>query len=223
MDNKVEKLMVLNDFFDKIYCVNLDFEKSKWELSLNESIKYKFKLDRFSAIKPSEKDFETRKNIFKKLGAYGCYRSHIEIFNDAIKNKFNSILVFEDDFYFDKYDQNLFEFIKNVPNDWDLMYFGLNFINGEIKIINEFVKKIKNGKLNTTHAYAINRKFMDVVINSKEMIIDRLYTKLVNGNNFYTPNDLYVFQRPGYSVIRDTEADYIKAMKQNWKNANQTK
>ena len=112
------------DFFDKIYCINLDSRKDRWE-----KCKEKFALlgiedrvERFSGITLSHLP-----DLNPKIrGRAGCVLSHASILRKAMELQLGNYLVLEDDFDL-CYDSNeclksLSSSQKELPNDWHIFY-----------------------------------------------------------------------------------------------------
>src|SRR5262245_61494069 len=58
-------------------------------------------------------------------GAYGCLQSHLQVVSEARESQAPSVLIFEDDAVLDPDFQSKFAgFIKEVPDDWDILYLG---------------------------------------------------------------------------------------------------
>jgi len=94
-------------------------------------------------------------------GAWGCYRSHMQILEYCLNNRISSYIVFEDDAQFhDDFDQaNIF--LDNLPDHWQQAYLGgqLMHVNSHRpKRINEHVLRPYN--VNRTHCFAVNRPGM---------------------------------------------------------------
>jgi len=86
-------------------------------------------------------------------GAYGCLRSHVEVIREAQRSNAQSVLIFEDDTVLDPEFQSKFaSFSKEVPDDWDMLYFGA-LHKDEPAQISEHVGRIT--KANSTYAYAL--------------------------------------------------------------------
>ena len=89
--NQVRK----TNMYDKIYCINLDKRTDRWEDFQRDVIEGleldKDKFERISAI-------DTLSLGYHASGAIGCSLSHLKIWKDMIENKYESALVFEDDF-----------------------------------------------------------------------------------------------------------------------------
>lgn len=135
----------INDYFCKIYILNLDKHVDKWE-RLEKKMK---KLGitnyvRFSAVngyvEPHKSEWEKYSkepydNIEKKLnrkkigspGVLGNLKSLIRILEDAKKNKYKKILLFEDDVIFHKkFNSSFKNKLSLSPNKWKLLYLGSN-------------------------------------------------------------------------------------------------
>jgi GR25 family glycosyltransferase involved in LPS biosynthesis len=216
------------DFFDAIFCINLDSRPDRWEQCLNqfEKLKIENKVQRFSAISFSHEDPSFKKN----LGRAGCCLSHIEICKIAQKNKFKNYLVFEDDFDFlgneKQIIENLNEYTNQLPVDWDLYYLGGN-VNEDYGY--EAIEKFSNNlyKVNschTTHAFAMNEKFYDEFLNlmpnmesvfhwlnEHEAIDVFLSQYILNNHKCYINNPMLALQSAGFSNIENSYFDY-----QNW-------
>ena len=77
------------EFWDKIYCINLDRRPDRWQECLIEFDRLKLTnfINRFSGIDMAH-------------GGMGCYASHIAVMEEAIKNNYEHVLILEDDVKF---------------------------------------------------------------------------------------------------------------------------
>lgn len=95
-------------------------------------------------------------------GAYGCLRSHVEVVSEAQRSNAASVLIFEDDTVLDPEFQSKFaSFSKEVPDDWDMLYFGA-LHKDEPAQISEHVGRIT--KANSTYACALKNTVFDAFI-----------------------------------------------------------
>src|SRR6056297_1972222 len=106
------------DYFDEIYCINLDERKDRWEHAKNEFKKANIldRVKRFSAIREND-------------GRLGIIKSNLAIVKLAKEKKLKNVLVFEDDFEFivDDPQKVLYDTLKQVgKNKWHLFYLGAN-------------------------------------------------------------------------------------------------
>lgn len=106
-------------------------------------------------------------------GAYGCLRSHLQVVSEARAERAPSVLIFEDDAVLDPDFQNkLNSFSKEIPADWDMLYFGALHKDEPI-MISEHAGRVT--KANSTYAYALKDTIFDAFIelNSRaENVID---------------------------------------------------
>lgn len=172
-NNNLKKIE--NFSMDKLekYIINLDTRKDRFDITNNLLNQYDFKnVLRFPAIKGKDISIDELNKIIEpsamksildnyrtdhhelSYGAVGCYLSHINIWKKLVNNDLDYIIIFEDDanpkFNFTELQQ----IIKNVPNDWDIIFFG--GIYNDYNIIKDNIVKLK--RFYETHAYIINKK-----------------------------------------------------------------
>jgi len=103
----------------------------------------------------------------------GCSHSHYRAMKIAIENKWNKILILEDDFIFkdniinmDNYFKNA---IKSINDNWDciMLYWHLNGINNRSIKINNFFRKPTHKKYGafSTLGYAVNKNLISILMN----------------------------------------------------------
>jgi GR25 family glycosyltransferase involved in LPS biosynthesis len=146
---------MLNDFFNKIYCINLerrtDRNKKITEHLRSLNINFEF-------VKGV--DGKELRNIHKELnpGEVGCILSHLSIYKKAMDENINDFLIIEDDCEFHNDVHNLLPlYFSQVPNDWNLLYFGGNHNSESKKMISENIHRLT--KTYTTHCYAVRKSF----------------------------------------------------------------
>ena len=221
-------MKTLNDFFSKIYCINLDRRPDKYELCLPEFKKLNLEVNRVSGV---DGRTVTTPSPRWAPGCYGLVLTNIKILTEAIENKFDSILILEDDVMFHENFYEIFnERIKFLPDDWDILYLGGNniFRSGTFTLVTgdkNFVPTQNNYRsLNyelakttltfTTHAVGINSKYFDKLMerigtNSTEPIDNIYVTGQQDGTcNAYTFLPSLALQRPNFSDIDERFADY---------------
>ena len=194
---------------DKIFCVNLkqrEDRKKRCEEIFNE---HNLNVDFFDAI--DGKSLNIKAKI--KPGHVGCCLSHREIYKKFLNSNWNTVLVLEDDVEFDLNFKNLFEtYFKEVPNDWNLLYFGGNHNNTAKHMISEHVHRLHNTY--TTHCYMINRRAINFLLN--EFDENKIYNQEVDVHlsNLQKQIPCYGFyphlawQRESFSDIEDGYRDY---------------
>lgn len=205
--------MELNEYFDKIYVINLDHRVDRMTTVIEN-----FKLigltdyQRFSAIKTD-------------MGWDGCNKSHLGVIEDARKNGYENFLVFEDDFVLHENFVELFtEFMGQLPSDWDMVYFGGNTSMATTK---ERVSKnlIKPNSILTTHCYGMKNTIYDKVLDEspnmspqsgffRGQVIDVYYSqKICPTHNVYLTNPMLCTQSNGYSDIEKRNVNYTNLIK----------
>lgn len=154
-----------------IYCINLKTRKDRLEKVSKLFNKLNCKVN-FHIV-----------NKHENGGVQGCFESHLSIINQAYDKGYERCVIFEDDIvlspnYDKKYLREAIRFM-NKNKDWEIFYLG--FIP---HIINYSTKKVKNNifqiKALATHAYIINRKFMEKIKSLKYtgVAIDYIYIYL---------------------------------------------
>jgi len=194
---------------DNIYYINLDKRTDRFEQITEELKKMNLEATRFSAICHAN-------------GALGCSLSHLSILKHARDNKFQNILILEDDFQFivskEEFERQINEFFKlNIP--WDVLMLSYNI--QESKPYNSIIQKVY--ECQTTSGYLVNSCFYDRLIKVIERSIFPLETigqywkyaidqswKVLQGDksNWYAFNTRIGLQRESYSDIMNGIVNY---------------
>jgi GR25 family glycosyltransferase involved in LPS biosynthesis len=136
----------------------------------------------------------------------GCLESHLHLIKEAIKNKHEKILIFEDDVKFVK----SLKSIKEPPKDWNMIYLG-GTVHRVMDNKHDGYSRVQTW---TTHAYFINLKDNDFVNELLEMEnyqeeVDRYYLEKINPNyKCYMTNPMVAIQKEDYSDIEGQEVNY---------------
>lgn len=77
------------------------------------------------------------KNRYLRPGEIGNYLSFYRMFKNAIKNNYESIIIFEDDISFNENFFNIDEVLKSVPSDWNIIFLGMSKAQTKFKKIND--------------------------------------------------------------------------------------
>jgi hypothetical protein len=147
------------DYFEEIYCINLDYRTDRWAHAQEEFAKVGIldRVKRFSAIKHDD-------------GRLGIIKSNLEIVKIAKEKKLNNVLIFEDDFKFIV--TNPLEILEKSINqidklDWCLFYLGANTHEKLVKIKPNIVLIRKSYAV---HSMAYNKKCYDSFIDKYEKL-----------------------------------------------------
>lgn len=167
------------DFFDAIYCINLDERTDRWKHCLVEFEKLGIsdRVIRFSAIKPTHDERWNRwttwgnSKKYPLIGAVGCAESHKAIIELAKENNLNNVLVLEDDFVVcENWKHNLETAIKEIQGrNWHIFYLGYRLTKtwGMIRklgdVLRRIISKRKRG-IHLTVGLAYNSTQFDYLI-----------------------------------------------------------
>lgn len=204
--------MKLDDFFSKVYCINLKKRNDRWKEFVNEMSKYSItKYEKYDAI-----NGDIIKNKTKLLnGELGVLLSHYNIIKKCKENNIESVLIMEDDVVFTDEINNISDYIELIPDNWDFIYFGGNHVYGKepVKINNKIIK------LNYTvalHCVAIKKTMFDLILNmldKKEKQVDAYYADLHKFANAYGVSPNIALQRESYSDIQKKVVNYSNFFK----------
>lgn len=156
--------------FDRVVCVSLDRRSDRWDAFLSrvpEDFPWKAP-EKFSAI---DGRLCNPPGWWKQGGgAWGCYRSHCNILEQALQDKVESVLIFEDDATFSEgFAEKAAEFFANIPDDWEQAYLGGQHLRRPQEIKEHWVRCIN---INRTHAFAVRgsgiRKLYKWLSNTKD-------------------------------------------------------
>lgn len=201
-------MKTLNDYFDKIYCVNLDRRVDRWDECEKEFKKHDLNVERFSAV-----DGTTVEIVNSPLndGQTGCALSHLEIIKICKSKEYSNCLILEDDIQFDEELNNkLPNIMEQVPDDWDMLYFGGNHVgnnphaSGSLTKVNQTQNIFRTTHCFTTHSYAVKNKVYDKIISSFDGSepIDICISKIQSSINCYVIRPHLAWQRPSHSDVR---------------------
>lgn len=218
----------LNDFFSKLYVINLDRRPDRYQQVSDEFNKIGAIVERIPGI--DGKTLSTSRRGMRQ-GAYALLLKHIELIKNASINKYENIIIFEDDVSFvPDFNKKFNEKIKYLPDDWDLFYLGGNHIlhvdgfklitgNKNFKITKETYKNLNHELARTpctycAHALGIRSKIYDAIIERAithpTEPIDNIYAQLQQTYNAYTFLPSLATQRGSFSDIEGFYVDYNK-------------
>lgn len=201
-------MKTLNNFFEKIYCINLDRRTDRWEHACNEFEKIDTHVERFSAIDGLTLEYDGNKVSLPELG---CMMSHLNIIKQCKNDNVKNVLIFEDDIKFSDNFSSIFdETIDRIPY-WDMLYFGGYQIIHPTQIDTNIYKL---HKCYSMHAYSVNHTIYDKIIeySSKlEQPIDVYLSELHSSFECFLMRDgtnSLTYQIPSHSDIRNGFVDY---------------
>ena len=207
------------DYFDRIFCINLDSRPDRWELAKSEFEKIGIleRVERVTAITTDELQYDPRprknRSSSDLLGQFACASSHNKCTKLAIKYNAKNYLTFEDDFFFNGYDSEyLADCISELPSDWRLFLLGhARWNQKRCKSYSENLYKMNGFGL--AHAYAINGHMFTEMDSKFEKKVIRGKTNRARWfkRNEWFLNDatkyqygvkkIFAFQRDGFSDV----------------------
>lgn len=202
--------MKFNDFFDKVYCINLDSRPDRWEEAKKEFVRNKIEVDRIQAINGKDLNLEFPEEI--KEGAVGCSLSQLFCFKLSKYLQTKNFVLFEDDVEFDENFLSKFSKIYNeqVPDDWDMLYFGGQHIHGRnIKQVSENVYKCEYtlAAHSVAFKHTVYDKFIDKLVDITKPC-DMHYAESHKSINAYVMIPHLTWQRKSFSDIEKQNVDY---------------
>ena len=202
--------------FDKVYCINLPHRDDRRENFIKEVEKYDLgDFSFFDAIY----GVTLNGKYHLDLGNVGLIKTNIQILDKCIENNLNNVIIIEDDCYFTDEIKNIEKYLNQVPDDWDMIYFGGNHNIGHYGIkglshVSESVIRIRHTF--TTHFVIIKNTMFNIIKNKISECanpIDVYYTDLQKNYNVYSIYPAIAKQKTGYSNILNQEVNYDSVIK----------
>lgn len=206
-------------FFDAVYCINMKESKERRK-NMQKRIEdngVDLGVEFYDAVDGKADEKNIPKWFTAGVGAWGCYKSQLNLLEKSIDEKRRNLLLFEDDTVFRSYEdmtwmESLNTCLEALPDDWDFFYLGgqhLRLNEGKPEYVNRYI--LRGFNVNRTHAYAINGKAFDLVhshlLDSEHWKakhhIDHHYGVLHESKrvNAYTAQPWLCGQDSGYSFI----------------------
>lgn len=209
----------VNEYFDKVFCINLDRREDRMLMAEKELKKFNIEFERFSAVDGNtlvKEDYTTNPNI--PVGHIGCTLSHARLISICKERGYKKVLILEDDVIFsDNFEINFADYVKEIPKNWDMFYLGgnHNFHMGQkLRMVSKHIGKCHSTF--STHAYAISENMFDEaieVLSKGEKQVDVYYSEIQKRRHIYTIYPGIANQRADYSDILNENVDYSKIIK----------
>jgi GR25 family glycosyltransferase involved in LPS biosynthesis len=187
--------------FDKVYLINLDKRTDRLEQATRQLNQYGISFERWRAVEHNN-------------GAEGLRLTMVNIFNDAITNNYENVLIFEDDIDIIQPDINeiMDKVVMQIPKGYDIIYLGCQLCTMPKGFV---TPNLLNGIINAyaTHAAIYSLKVMKVLVNSNFFApIDNCIAANIQGNgNCYAVYPILCSQIISHSDI------YTREPLQDWK------
>lgn len=214
--------MSLNNYFDGVFCLNLDEREDRWKLCQEEFAKHNINAIRYPAIKGSKLGLPWSNNVDENgyvhpphleganAGAIGGNLSFMSMINTAKILGWKNFFVFEDDVAFhDNFNAMWEEIYPQIPKDWDLIYLGGNHFAHMPAELTENVYRVFYTVC--LHAVAINHTMYDRIIEQLYKIdrpTDNNIAELHQYSLSVVTKPHLAWQRAGYSNIQTSDQHY---------------
>ena len=207
--------MKLQDLSSSIYVINLKERIDRKEHILNELTK--IDCDNFILVEGVDgSKIENTSSI--KNGAFGLLMTYKNIYQDWKSKGNQQILIIEDDCKFiDDFEKHLNLYVDNVPQNWDILYFGANHnyhIGYKTLKINNYCIKTNNSY--SAHCVLIKPYVFEELIsliNTNPLEVDVLMSVLQKKYNSYSSHIPLTTQIPSYSNIENKPVDNVWLIK----------
>jgi GR25 family glycosyltransferase involved in LPS biosynthesis len=202
--------MTLNDVTKNIYVINLK-ERTDRKLHILKELN-KIGCNNFFLIEGIDGN-KINNNSKLKNGMFGLVKTYLNIFDEWNKTPQEDILIIEDDCVFvENFNPKLKNYLNNVPNNWDMLYFGANHnyhIGMKTQDINNKCIKLNNSY--SAHCILLkNYVFIDLINNIKNFSIenDVMLANLQKKYNAYSSKEPLTSQLQSYSNIENKFVNY---------------
>jgi glycosyl transferase family 25 len=211
MNHKKELFDFLNNYFGHIYLVTIERAKDRHSIiqkeleGLNYEIFFgadfkNFSIDELKETRVYDETLAKQNHRYSKPikgGMLGCSLSHKMIYEDIIKNKYQRVLVLEDDVIIEQFSfQNFKNAMAELPKNWELLYFDYN--KNENKPLLGFLKQ-------TT--YHIQKLFGGIKFSHKA--INNLFAKKYSNNlmvaGLHDFTDAYAVTTEGAKILLELQ------------------
>lgn len=200
--------MKLTDFFDQIFCINLDRRPDRWKQCVEEFAQLGIK----EYVRVPAHDHSD--------GNTGCTRSHRELLQQIVNGPWRRVLVLEDDFRaVPGFNSGFDALIPFVPATWDILYLGGHYGSKPLARINPHIVKIDT--MLTTSSYGITPEFAlkltaaidkDYPDINERGPVDSLFSRYLPDHDAYICQPRLMVQRPGYSDLNNCFSDNVACM-----------
>lgn len=197
--------------YNKVYCISLKRRQDRRE-SFDSEVK-KYDLGSYEFFDAIDGKSLRREDYIERipLGNIGLIITTIKLLKEAIRKKYSTILLIEDDCIFTDEINNIQEYIDLVPENWDMLYFGGNHYGWHEHFrINEKILNIK--KTHMAHCIAIKYNMFKILINELQKFEtenDNVYMKIQQNYGVYCVFPSIAKQIDGISDIQNGYVNYL--------------
>jgi len=203
---------MFQEYFDKVWVINLAKSKDRLEEFSKQAESIGLEYERFPAYDGHKNKLKIKSNNKYpgwNQGAAGLVRTTIKIIQDAKKNGYKNVMIFEDDAVFHGKTSETVSQLMSKVKEWELIHFCTKHIRPP-KWVGRNTARIKSAW--RCQAYAINESIYDEMLRllnkmDKPLDVITAYDIHPKGNS-YCPIVNAVDHPMNYSTIRQKEVDY---------------
>tara|TARA_B110000211_G_scaffold86695_1_gene101721 strand:+ start:1321 stop:1860 length:540 start_codon:yes stop_codon:yes gene_type:complete len=155
---------------DGILYINLDYRTDRKDQLLNNLKKYDVDFNRVHRISAV---------LTKQCGHLGCGMSHVKAIKYAISQKWDNVLILEDDFIFTVNKDEINSDLEKIMDElWDVLllsHCNLN-INNNIETLCKNIKKVSGATC--TPAYILKKHYFDTLLDCFENSVNKMKKQL---------------------------------------------
>lgn len=192
----------VNSYFDKVLCISLSRRKDRWEHALHEFKTYGIEAQRIEGVE------------MRDWGNDGCTWAHRKVLDIIRTSTWNRVLVLEDDFrvVHSDFQQRFGQMIKEVPDDWELLYLGGHYADAPKSKVSEHVIHIN--RMKTTSSYGITKAMAARMAPSIHGSgpIDELFSGFSEVSKAYIFKPRLMVQYPSFSDLQRNHLNYEPCM-----------
>lgn len=189
------------DLIKSFYCINLDKNPQRWDNCVKEFLKVGISYVEQVVVHESE---ENRYISFN--------HSHYDVIKKGYETG-QPFCTFEDDVLFDINWKRIEEASNQLPEDWDILYLGCNFISDWVMPTRFSDNLIRVHNAWQSHAIVYSNKMAKWILdnfdpNTFPVYDEWLRVNVMPGFNVFCVSPMICDQRPGYSDIWQRQVEY---------------
>lgn len=145
--------------FERVVCINLDRRADRWAKFVEDLPEdWPFgEVERYAAVDGQRCQHPSWWRAGR--GAWGCYRSHLNIIEECLNRGIESLLLLEDDaICMPDFSRHWSDYLGALPEDWEIAYLGGQHLYAgrhPPRRVNEYV--VSPYDVNRTHAWSLRR------------------------------------------------------------------
>lgn len=205
---------MLNEFFDKVYLINLPQSKDRLERAIVNCKRVGIEFELISAIdgKSEEVVINGKEHDGWNRNAAALSLTTLKIIKNAKEKGYKNIFIMEDDVDFiqNRFNLILTRALSGLPEDWDFIHLNVTNETEPLWISNGLIKL---GGAWCCQAYGINSSMYDIYISELDkcmMPIDEITRDLhkSRGKSYATLPSIVVHHEGNYSTLREKNVEY---------------